>query len=188
MNNLCFLGGMEHLRAQVTSFITVDTNKKPFDTLRVKLLLGQAESAAAELHTLTKEEKKKSYISIDYHDGSNFHLGHYLVMCDSFLLFEVFKEWGGWDWPTPILPIHLAMMVNNRAHWIPRLLPLSGKHVHKFGCDGLNPVQWAIKYHCPLGPLIQYHLWPQDQSFAQLHEYAQQQQNEQAVSLLRLLI
>jgi hypothetical protein len=158
------------------------------DSLRVQLLTGQAEKANKSLllHLKTQVENP-ACVTICEHDVTNFHLGHYLVMCDSMLLFEKFQKYGGFSWSTPMLPIHLAMSIPNRTHWLPILAPLSGFNMNQWGMNGLNLATWAVAYHYSFAPLILFNMWPPDQTFATFLRVAQREENTSATTILKAL-
>ncbi len=175
--------------SQITEWMHISEKEKqskdPMTILRCLLLTGQAEEAFPILKECLSNRGKSSYFSISTKDsGGTFHLGHYLVVCNSILLFECFKEHGGFSWSSPKLPIHLALSLPKRAQWVPILAPLSGSYVNCWGVNGLNIAQWAVSYHCSLGPIIQNNLWPPNQSFPNLLIIAKREGNKAAASLL----
>jgi hypothetical protein len=164
------------------------TSNDPRDILRVQLLTGQAEAAYLSLMEYFKSQgSSRAYFTISAKDSCDFHLGHYLVVCNSLLLFERFKEYGGFDWSTPQLPIHLAMTLPDRQHWVPILAPLSGENLNGWSVHGFNLAQWAIVYHCSLSPLIKYNMWPNNKSFEELLRLAEREDFASASLLLKVL-
>jgi len=166
-------------------------SKNPKEILRIQLLCGKAEDA---YHTLMEmidnnheEFDDKAYFSLSSKDSCDFHFGHYLVMCNSFLLFEKFKHLGAFAWSSTKLPIHLAMTLPDRHHWIRVLAPLTGEKLQCFGINGWNLAEWAVVYHCSLAPIIQANLWPSKHNLELLYRLAEHEKNEKAATILKIL-
>jgi len=173
----------------VEAFLRIKPNEDP-ESLRVKLLQGKTEEAYALLVKEEKDNEGACYWSIPGDQDSQwFHLGHYLVACNSMLLFERFKASGAWSWSSPMLPIHLAIAMPGRDHWIPILKPLSGEKVDRFGIEGYSLTEWAIANGCSLTPLIQQNAFsPTNRSHQALLFLAELHGNTKASNVLHALI